>query len=218
MSHLGNNLPCDPLWRILNPTQMSTRTASVRKQRMSSQCSALTFACCMSRASAMKSSGSISSEGLGEIATFHRKCFVWMSVARPILQELRTNICTKLRPLFKETWSFTGVPCVKKAHHSAWASLGPSTFASSHSPLVSMNGPHSTPGLSQLCLLPPPALAHCPAVSYIYNVFLLTLGFSSQPTDMLWFILIRDDIFPFLLQIHPTFLLFKFFKWTSLGS
>lgn len=74
-------------------------------------------------------------------------------MTRPIIQEVRTNSCPKLRPLMEERWPSTGMPWVKKAHHSPRASPC-SARVSPHSPLVSMDGPHSSLGLSLLHLLP----------------------------------------------------------------
>lgn len=197
-----------------NPTRrVITKTAGACEPHWSGLCSALTSACQMSRAPAMKSSGFISFEGLEKTTTYFTGNGLYEClVTRPIIQEMRTNSCTKLRPLMEEAWTLPAMPCVKEAHHSTRASLCSSVSVSPLAPRIRMNGLHSSLGPSLLCLLPPPAFAWRTELLQFLPWCLLHLqclplhgGASSQPTNMLRSIHIQDDIFPFLLQMHPFF-------------
>lgn len=85
------------------------------------QCSALLSACQMSRAPAMKLSGSISSKGWEERSHISQEMAWTCTEARPIIQGMRLNSSAQPRPNPKKPGSFTGVFGFKKDHHSSWA-------------------------------------------------------------------------------------------------
>lgn len=85
------------------------------------QCSALPSACQMSRAPAMKLSGSISSKGWEERSHISQEMACTCTETRPIIQGMRLNSSAQPRPNSKKPCSFPGVSGFKKNHHSSWA-------------------------------------------------------------------------------------------------